>query len=107
MKSVLALLLFAIAIPAPAQQIAVTIDDLPVHGTLPPNMTRLDVANSILATLKAEHMPPVYGFINGERAQSDANLAVLKAWRAAGQPLGNHTWSHPDIGDLTPAQFEA
>ena len=107
MKSVLALLLFAIAIPAPAQQIAITIDDLPVHGTLPPNMTRLDVANSILATLKAEHMPPVYGFINGERAQSDANLAVLKAWRTAGEPLGNHTWSHPDIGDLTPAQFEA
>ena len=90
------------------QQMAVTIDDLPVHGAMPAGMTRLEVAESILATLKREKMPPVYGFINGQRAEEDpASLKVLEAWRAAGQPLANHTWAHLDLNQETAAQFEA
>ncbi len=108
LRAGLIFLLGLMAIPATAQQIAITFDDLPAHGQLPPGETRLDVANSILTTLKTEHLPPVYGFINGVRTEeTPASLAVLKAWRAAGEPLGNHTWSHPDIGDLTSAQFES
>jgi peptidoglycan-N-acetylglucosamine deacetylase len=90
------------------QQMAVTIDDLPVHGALPAGMTRLEVAQSILATLKREKMPPVYGFVNGQRGEEDpSSLKVLTAWRAAGQPLGNHTWAHLDINKETAEQFEA
>jgi peptidoglycan-N-acetylglucosamine deacetylase len=90
------------------QQMAVTIDDLPVHGALPAGMTRLEVAQSILATLKREKMPPVYGFVNGQRGEEDPpSLKVLTAWRAAGQPLGNHTWAHLDINKETAEQFEA
>ncbi len=104
----IALLLLACAVSARAQQVAITFDDLPAHGDLPPGETRLDVAKSILATLHDQHLPPVYGFINAaklEKAPDD--IEVLKAWRAAGQPLGNHTWSHPALNDLTPAEFEA
>ena len=91
-----------------AQQVAFTFDDLPSHGDLPPGMTRLDVANSILHTLHDQHLPPVYGFINAQRLETTPDgLAVLKAWRDAGQPLGSHTWSHPSLNDLTPEQFEA
>jgi len=71
-------------------------------------MTRLEIAQSILATLRREQLPPTYGFINGIRVEEDpSSLAVLEAWRAAGQPLGNHTWAHQDIKDETAQQFEA
>jgi peptidoglycan-N-acetylglucosamine deacetylase len=93
---------------ARGQQMAVTIDDLPIHGAMPAGMTRLEIAQSILTTLKREKMPPVYGFINGKRVEEDpTSLGVLKAWRAAGQPLGNHTWAHLDLNNETPTEFAA
>lgn len=53
-------------------------------------------------------MPPTYGFMNGVRTEEHPEtLAVLQAWRAAGQPLGNHTWSHPNLDNTLPYQFEA
>jgi peptidoglycan/xylan/chitin deacetylase (PgdA/CDA1 family) len=93
---------------AGAQQIAITFDDLPAHGDLPPGETRLQVAKSILKALKESQMPPTYGFINGEGVDgTPGEKAVLRAWRAAGQPLGNHTWSHPDIDLLSAQAFES
>ncbi len=95
------------AINSSAQQVALTFDDLPAHGPLPTGQTRLQIANSILTTLHDQNLPEVYGFINAaqlEKAPDD--MAVLKAWRAAGQPLGSHTYSHPSLNDLTPAEFE-
>jgi len=92
---------------ARSQEMAITFDDLPVHGALPAGMTRLDIAHSILETLHREQLPPTYGFINGGRGAEDkSSPAVLTAWRAAGQPLGNHTWTHGDINLETAAQFE-
>jgi peptidoglycan-N-acetylglucosamine deacetylase len=90
-----------------AQQMAITFDDLPVHNALPPGETRLQVANAILAALAAERMPPAYGFINGAAVSDADTAAVLRAWRGAGQPLGNHSWAHRDFNDLTVKQFEA
>jgi len=101
------LLLFSSAL-AQSQQMAVTFDDLPAHGDKPRGITRLDIVQSILKTLKRQQMPPTYGFINGKRIDEDASsLLVLQAWRAAGQPLGNHTWAHADLDKETPEQFEA
>jgi peptidoglycan/xylan/chitin deacetylase (PgdA/CDA1 family) len=92
---------------AHAQEMAITFDDLPAHGPLPAGMTRLDVATSILDTLQRQHLPPTYGFINGGRGTDEATSpAVLEAWRAAGQPLGNHTWAHHDLSEETAEQFE-
>ena len=91
-----------------AQQMAVTFDDLPVHGSLPPGITRLEIAQSILKTLQREKMPAVYGFVNGGRGAEDpSSISVLKAWRAARQPLGNHTWAHLDLNKESPEEFEA
>src|SRR5271155_769651 len=95
-------------VPSISQQVAFTFDDLPSHGDLPPGETRLEVAKSIVKTLHDQHMPPVYGFINAGKLEKEPNdIAVLKAWRAAGNPLGSHTYTHPSLNDLTPAQFEA
>jgi peptidoglycan/xylan/chitin deacetylase (PgdA/CDA1 family) len=66
------------------------------------------VANSILDTWKREKMPPVYGFVNGNKLNDHPEtLEALKAWRAAGQPLGNHAWSHMELNAGTAEQFEA
>jgi peptidoglycan/xylan/chitin deacetylase (PgdA/CDA1 family) len=106
-----ALLLFCcvlLPIPAGAQETAFTFDDLPVHGPLPPGETRLDIAARIIATWKAQKMPPVYGFVNGIRLrQEPLSASVLPAWRAAGLPLGSHTWSHMSLNKNTLAAFEA
>jgi peptidoglycan/xylan/chitin deacetylase (PgdA/CDA1 family) len=108
MRLVFAGLLLFCARLACGQQMAVTFDDLPVHGAMPAGMTRLDIAQSILATLKREKMPAVYGFINGKRMEENpSSLAALEAWRSAGEPLGNHTWAHLDLGKETPEEFEA
>jgi peptidoglycan/xylan/chitin deacetylase (PgdA/CDA1 family) len=89
-------------------QVAFTFDDLPAHGPLPPGTARPQPVYSILATLKRDKMPPVYGFVNGFRvAQYPYQIHILEAWRAAGEPLGSHTWSHPEFDKLTLAQYEA
>jgi peptidoglycan-N-acetylglucosamine deacetylase len=104
---ILAVLLLLSSALARGQQMAITFDDLPAHGETPAGITRLEIVQSILATLKREQMPPTYGFINGKRVEEDASsLAALKAWRAAGQPLANHTWAHEDFDKETPEQFE-
>lgn len=85
--------------------IAMTWDDLPAHAALPPGVTRVQVAADLLkafADVKAE----AFGFINGVHTQQEPDSApVLKMWREAGQPLGNHTWSHQNLAALTPEQF--
>ena len=94
--------------PLPLQPLAITFDDLPAHGAHPPAISRTQIIQSILATLQREKLPPTYGFINGVRTKEvPETLGVLRAWRAAGQPLANHTWSHPDLNDTDPGQFIA
>jgi peptidoglycan/xylan/chitin deacetylase (PgdA/CDA1 family) len=110
--------------PSPAQQphadassaqagdtnlrIALTFDDLPAHGSLPPGETRLEVASKVIAALHDARVPPTYGFVNGAAAEGQPdNVAVLQAWRAAGYPLGNHSWSHMNLNQHTLEEFEA
>jgi peptidoglycan/xylan/chitin deacetylase (PgdA/CDA1 family) len=92
---------------AGAQQVAFTFDDLPAHGPLPPGETRMAVAEKVLKALKKAHMPPVYGFVNGVAVEEHPETAaVLAVWRAAGDPLGNHTWSHMNLNQHSLEQFE-
>ena len=52
--------------------------------------------------------PPIYGFINGVRIEQEpASAPVLDAWRAAGFPLGNHTWSHANLNAVSVEVYEA
>jgi peptidoglycan-N-acetylglucosamine deacetylase len=100
--------LWVFATQSVAQQIAITFDDLPAHGPLPPGATRVGVAESIVGTLKAQGIPPTYGFVNGIRtADAPATMEVLKVWRTAGNPLGSHTWSHMNLNEHTAEEFEA
>ncbi len=93
-----ALLGLAAANPAGAVDLAITVDDLPVHMAMPPGMTRAKLAQDMLDAFKAAGAPRVYGFINAERSQSEPGAErVLELWRKAGYPLANHTWSHMSL----------
>ena len=97
------------AAAASAQQIALTFDDLPSHSALPKGETRIGVAGRIIAALSEADAPPSYGFINAGSVVADPEAGrVLALWRAAGHPLGNHTWSHLrlDDADRTPFKTE-
>ena len=105
----LAAALFALAVPASAgPNIAITFDDLPAHGDLPPGTTRVDVAKAIIAALRDAHAPPVYGFVNGQALENDRDSKrVLPLWRAAGLPLANHTYSHFNLDERSAQDWEA
>jgi peptidoglycan/xylan/chitin deacetylase (PgdA/CDA1 family) len=90
---------------APQPEIALTIDDLPVHGPIPPGQTPSTVAKGIIAALSRAHVP-AYGFINARWvAAQPETLGALKDWRAAGLPLGNHTWAHRHLSEMSVAEF--
>jgi len=90
--------------PDSTLQLAFTFDDLPAHGPLPPGETRMEVISKILTALTRARLPPTYGFVNAQWTESEPDkIAVLRAWRAAGHPLGNHTWSHMNL-DANPLE---
>ena len=100
-------LLFLVAACAHAQQVALTFDDLPAAGTLPPGATRDSIANDVIRALQAAKAPPVWGFLNAQKLDKDPTLAgVLALWTQAGFPLGNHTYSHTDLHAATIEDFE-
>jgi len=105
--SAAAALLAACATAQAAQgpQIAVTIDDLPVHAPYPPGMTPLQVSRQMIAALKAQHVP-VTAFVNAVNVKDAETMQALREWRAAGFVLGNHTWSHPHLSEMRLTAFE-
>jgi len=93
---------------APAQQIAFTWDDLPAHSALPRGETRVEIGRKLIAAMKEEHLPPVYGFVNGILTEEEPlSTPMLKDWRDAGLPLSNHTWSHMNLNQHSLADWEA
>jgi peptidoglycan/xylan/chitin deacetylase (PgdA/CDA1 family) len=88
--------------PLDPMVLAITVDDLPATGELLPDTTQLEIARHIITALHTSQVPAVYGFSNGERLTWDpSSLEVLQAWLAAGNLLGNHTFSHPDLAHTT------
>ena len=110
------LLLSAIALAASAcatveqqgaPQLAITVDDLPLHGPLPARTDELEVAKQMIAAFKAAGVRDVYGFVNGNwTVRQPRTAAVLAAWRGAGFPLANHGWSHRSADQSTVAEYE-
>jgi peptidoglycan/xylan/chitin deacetylase (PgdA/CDA1 family) len=89
-----------------AQKLAITMDDLPQNGTLPPGVTRVEITRNTLAALKKRHVPPVYGFVNAKKLEGSVDGAeALKLW-AAVEPVGNHTYTHMDLEQNTAEAFE-
>ena len=88
---------------------AITVDDLPVHGDLPANTTRAEIAKKMIEAFKEKGVPGVYGFVNAKNIGANGDTekdSVLKIWANSGFPLGNHTFSHIDLNTSTIQAFE-
>ena len=96
-------------IPAPAHfhlqrhpVVALTFDDVPAGGGLHEDETRAGIITRLIGELKASHMKGIYGFVNGTGIDDDPDLQqALHLWLAAGMKIGNHTFSHPSLDDIS------
>jgi peptidoglycan/xylan/chitin deacetylase (PgdA/CDA1 family) len=105
-------LLALLAAPAAAReappQLVLTFDDLPAHSALPPDTTRVEIAQKAIKAFKDAGVGEVYGFVNGDQTgREPAAAPVLDLWRAAGLPLGNHAWTHPNLNQTSVADYLA
>lgn len=91
----------------PRLEIALTFDDLPVNGALPPGTTPSELARATVKVLKKHRVPPSYGFINARQLEREPDGAqALKVWIEAGHPLANHTYSHLDLTRNSVEEFQ-
>lgn len=93
-----------VAISTVPSRIAISVDDLPYvkfGGASPKDGLRY--AENITSFLR-EHSIVATGFVVGQNINA-ATLPALQAFSDAGHTIGNHSWSHPDYGTLTRAEF--
>lgn len=85
-----------VAVPAAADQVALTFDDLPVFGVVRPVAEQAAITARLLRGLVRHHLPAT-GFVNEINLTGPdrpARIALLQAWLDAGMDLGNHGYSH-------------
>lgn len=85
---------------AAATALAITIDDLPWVGPLPPGTSRAEGTRRILDALAA-HNAQATGFVNCGRVSAGA--PILRMWQDGGHELGNHTSEHLDLNQAEPS----
>ncbi len=74
-------------------KLALTFDDGPDPKWTP----------KILDILKRENVKAAF-FVIGDQAEN--NVGLLKRYIGDGHEIGNHTFTHPDISDISPRQLE-
>ena len=97
-----------LAAPATAgarSKVALTFDDLPVHGALAPGRTRSQMTKEIVAALRVSRAA-AFGFLNARTIDGADSEDVLRVWREAGLSLGNHAFSHMDLHKNPAEAFE-
>jgi len=110
MRHLLLLLFLAtLAVCGQTREVAITFDDLPRGGDS--GGRDLDSVRTMTTKLlNALNGVPVTAFVNAGRAKEmgDAGLqTILRLWLAHGAQLGNHTYSHPDLNNVSLADYEA
>ncbi|MCE6989591.1 polysaccharide deacetylase family protein [Dyadobacter sp. CY323] len=94
------------------KQIAITIDDLPtVSSTMNTDALRSELTDQLLGHLK-QYKVQATGYVIGEKLVKDgkiipAQYGLLRKWLKAGHSLGNHTFGHLGINDISAAAYEA
>lgn len=89
----------------PTREIAITLDDVPLVGyyTYPDDWQRHQAVDSMTAAL-ARHDAPFTVFAIGQDVATPQGAALLDRWLAAGARLGNHTFTHRNMGELPVAE---
>ncbi|MES1157287.1 MAG: polysaccharide deacetylase family protein [Alphaproteobacteria bacterium] len=88
---------------APVKQIALTFDDAPLPDG--PFLTGEQRAQHIIADLREAHVQTIF-FANPGRTAPDRDTR-LHAYAAAGHIIGNHTWDHPNLQNLSADDYIA
>jgi peptidoglycan/xylan/chitin deacetylase (PgdA/CDA1 family) len=102
------MILLTILLAVAPVNIALTVDDLPATGPETPGISRLEIARRLIATFHKHKVPRVFGFVNGKTLEKQPELwQVLRVWRDAGFPLGNHTYAHVDPNQTPLADYLA
>ncbi len=94
----------------PQRGIAITIDDLPAaNGNGMTGVEVNDLTAKLLATLSAQKVPAV-GFVNERKlykdGEVDARIKALAMWLDNGFELGNHTFGHTSLNNVTLQAWE-
>lgn len=91
----------------PHPVVALTFDDLPAAGSLPPGDNRTKILTTLSAELKANHLEGTYGFVNAAKLVNDPGAQqALSLWVDAGMNVGSHTWAHISLSDSPAEAFE-
>ncbi len=85
-------------------RIALTVDDLPSHGSLPLNYSRTKVAEDFLQRLDNNNIHGVYGFVVGNRIDKNTE-EVMSLWGKKGHFFANHTYHHLDLTSVSAQKF--
>lgn len=89
-------------------ELALTVDDLTRANVQPEPERGAESLDRMVAAFARHRLPPVTGFLNGatlERHPEDR--PALERWVAAGHRLGNHSFSHVDLGRVGSRAFLA
>lgn len=112
----LTIIIIVLCWPLAAQHrsVAITVDDLPYASgngnkpTVGDDALAEKVNHRLLRAFRKHHIP-VTGFVIEESVENlglEFGLTVLKQWTVQGFDLGNHTYSHTDINQLSVPQIE-
>jgi len=96
-------------LPAPTQTrtVALTFDDLPV--TASKDLAEAQSVNRALLDALKKHHANAIGFVNEKTVEElgrDNGKRILEQWVWDGFDLGNHTFSHADLNNITLEQFK-
>lgn len=91
------------------KEVVVTIDDLPLNGPQFEAGRLRTMTDKFLAAIN-KHQIPAVGFVNESLlyrpGETDARIAILKAWLDGGVELGNHTFSHLGFQNTPLAEYQ-
>lgn len=92
-----------------AKQMALTFDDLPSLEGYASAVQVQKMNHKILNVLASQNIPAV-GFVNegkvSHRGENRLRTQILMDWVASGEELGNHTYSHSKLSQMSVKDFQ-
>ena len=86
-------------VPPGSVPVAFTLDDLGTTGSEPVEKTA--------KALREAGVPEVYGFLVGTSVHDDPDIAEsVRVWLRYGYQIGNHTFSHKELSEVSAEVFE-
>jgi len=86
-----------------AHEVAITIDNPNIEET--PLLSPLGRDKAILNTLQRNHLKIIL-FVQGAQVDNNEGKKLLKRWNKAGHIIGNHTYSHRGISEISEPEYE-